>query len=52
MFKIEYDMGGYIIPFNNNLIDAYSNKVTGFEKNRGTLNLDSFGRNYADISFV
>jgi peptide/nickel transport system substrate-binding protein len=48
----EYNDGGYIIPFFNNLIDAYSNKVTGFQKNHGTLNLDSFGRNYTEVSFV
>jgi peptide/nickel transport system substrate-binding protein len=52
MFQIDYDDGPYIIPFFNNLIDAYSNKVTGFQKNRGTLNLDSFGRNYTEVSFV
>jgi peptide/nickel transport system substrate-binding protein len=52
MYQLEYDQGGYIIPAFQNLIDAYSTKVTGFQKNRGTLNLDSFGRNYADISFV
>ncbi len=52
MEQQEYDDGGYIIPFFNNLIDAYSNKVTGFQKNHGTLNLDSFGRNYTEVSFV
>ena len=29
MQKLEYNHGGYIIPFFNNLIDAYSSKVTG-----------------------
>jgi peptide/nickel transport system substrate-binding protein len=52
MFQIDYDDGPYIIAFFNNLIDAYSNKVTGFQKNRGTLNLDSFGRNYTEVSFA
>jgi peptide/nickel transport system substrate-binding protein len=52
MQQEEYDGGGYIISFNNNIIDAYSKKVTGFEKNRGTLNLDSYGRNFADVAFV
>jgi peptide/nickel transport system substrate-binding protein len=52
MMREEYETGGYIIAFNNNLVDAYSKKVTGFEKNRGTLNLDSFGRNYTEVSFV
>jgi peptide/nickel transport system substrate-binding protein len=52
MFQEEYDQGGYIIPFFNNLVDAYSTKVTGFEDNRGTLNLDAFGRGYTAISFA
>ena len=52
MMHEEFESGGYIIPFNNNLVDAYSKKVTGFQKNRGTLNLDSFGRNYTEVSFL
>jgi peptide/nickel transport system substrate-binding protein len=52
MMHQEFEKGGYIIPFNNNLVDAYSSKVTGFQKNRGTLNLDSFGRNYTEVSFT
>ena len=52
MMQEEYDEGGYVIPFFNNLIDAYSTKVTGFQKNRGTLNLDGYGRNWAEISFT
>jgi peptide/nickel transport system substrate-binding protein len=52
MMHQEFESGGYIIPFNNNLVDAYSKKVTGFQKNRGTLNLDSFGRNYTEVSFL
>jgi peptide/nickel transport system substrate-binding protein len=28
--KIEYETGGYIIPYFSNQIDAYSSKVTGF----------------------
>ena len=28
--QIEYDTGGYIIPYFSNQIDAYSSKVTGF----------------------
>jgi peptide/nickel transport system substrate-binding protein len=52
MMHMEFESGGYIIPFNNNLVDAYSKKVTGFRKNRGTLNLDSFGRNYTEVSFT
>jgi peptide/nickel transport system substrate-binding protein len=52
MYQLEYDTGGYIISAFQNLIDAYGAKVTGFQKNRGTLNLDSFGRNYTEISFA
>jgi peptide/nickel transport system substrate-binding protein len=52
MMHMEFESGAYIIPFNNNLVDAYSKKVTGFQKNRGTLNLDSFGRNYTEVSFT
>jgi peptide/nickel transport system substrate-binding protein len=48
----EYNFGGYIIPFFNNLVDAYSSKVQGFEQNRGTLNLDSFGHGFRTIYFT
>jgi peptide/nickel transport system substrate-binding protein len=48
----EYNFGGYIIPFFNNLVDAYSSKVQGFEQNRGTLNLDAFGHGYRTIYFT
>ncbi len=52
MMKEEHDTGGYIIPFFDNLVDAYSNKVSGFQKNRGTLNLDYYGRHFADVFLV
>jgi peptide/nickel transport system substrate-binding protein len=52
MQKLEYDEGGYIIPFFNNLVDSYSSKVSGFNVNRGTLNLDSFGHGYRTIWFT
>jgi peptide/nickel transport system substrate-binding protein len=51
MQKLEYDEGGYIIPFFNNLVDAYSSKVKGFEAGRGTLNLDAFGHGYRTVWF-
>ena len=50
MQKLEYNQGGYIIPFFNNLIDAYSSKVVGFVPSKGTLNLDAFGHGYRTIS--
>jgi peptide/nickel transport system substrate-binding protein len=51
MQKLEYDQGGYIIPFFNNLVDAYSTKVSGFQPSKGTLNLDSFGHGFRTIWF-
>jgi peptide/nickel transport system substrate-binding protein len=52
MQKIEYNTGGYIIPFFNNLVDAYSSKVTGFLPSKGTLNLDTFGHGFRTIWFA
>jgi peptide/nickel transport system substrate-binding protein len=51
MQQLEYDQGGYIIPFFNNLVDAYSTKVSGFVASKGTLNLTSFGHGYRTIWF-
>ena len=51
MQKLEYDQGGYIIPFFNDLVDAYSTKVSGFAVSKGTLNLDSFGHGFRTIWF-
>ena len=51
MQKIEYDIGGYIIPFFNDLIDGYSANVKGLRPSKGTLNLDSFGHGYRTIWF-
>jgi peptide/nickel transport system substrate-binding protein len=51
MQQLEYDEGGYIIPFFNNLVDAYSTKVSGFVASKGTLNLTSFGHGYRTIWF-
>ena len=52
MRQLEYDQGGYIIPFFNNLVDAYNNKVQGFKPSKATLNLDSFGHGYRTIWFA
>jgi peptide/nickel transport system substrate-binding protein len=49
MMKEEFEEGGYIIPFFDNLVDAYGSHVGGFEKNKGTLNLDLYGRHFADV---
>lgn len=52
MQTIEYNQGGYIIPMFNNLVDAYSTKVAGFNNgSEATLNLDSFGHGYRTIWF-
>jgi peptide/nickel transport system substrate-binding protein len=53
MQKLEYDQGGYIIPMFNNLVDAYSTKVAGFNNgSKATLNLDTFGHGYRAIWFT
>jgi peptide/nickel transport system substrate-binding protein len=51
MQKLEYDFGGYIIPFFGDLIDGYSPKVQGLKPSKGTLNLDTFGNGYRTIWF-
>jgi peptide/nickel transport system substrate-binding protein len=51
MQKMEYDTGGYIIPFFNNLVDGYSSKLQGFQVTKATQNLDSFGHGYRTIWF-
>ncbi|HEY3763599.1 MAG TPA: ABC transporter substrate-binding protein, partial [Gaiellales bacterium] len=49
----EFNYGGYIIPFFNNLVDSYSNKVAGWIPNsRSTQNLNSFGHGYRTIWFT
>jgi peptide/nickel transport system substrate-binding protein len=52
MQKAEYEVGGYIIPFFNNLVDAHSAKVEGFKVSKATLNLDTFGHGYRTIWFA
>ena len=52
MQRMEYEEGGYIIPFFNNLVDAYSAKVQGFQPARATVNLDTYARGFRTISFV
>jgi peptide/nickel transport system substrate-binding protein len=49
MYELEYNEGGYIIPFFNNLVDAHHVRVQGLLPNRDTLNLDHFGRNFTDV---
>jgi peptide/nickel transport system substrate-binding protein len=52
MQKLEYDNGGYIIPFFGDLIDGYASKVHGLNPSKGTLNLDSFGHGFRTIWFA
>ncbi|HYY46010.1 MAG TPA: ABC transporter substrate-binding protein [Candidatus Angelobacter sp.] len=53
MQKLEYEQGGYIIPMFNNLVDAYSTKVAGFNNgSKATLNLDSMGHGFRTIWFA
>ena len=52
MQKAEYNVGGYIIPFFNNLVDAHSAKVQGFKVSKATLNLDTFGHGFRTIWFA
>jgi peptide/nickel transport system substrate-binding protein len=52
MQGLEYNYGGYVIPFFNNLVDAYSSKVAGFKVSKATLNLDTFGHGYRTIWFA
>ena len=45
----EYEEGGNIIPFFNNLIDATAANVQGFVARPNVLNLDHFGRGFKNI---
>jgi len=49
MQQEEYDEGGNIIPFFNNLIDATAANVQGFVAQPNVLNLDHFGRGFKNI---
>jgi peptide/nickel transport system substrate-binding protein len=51
MQKLEYDLGGYIIPFFGSLIDGHSSKVAGLKPSKGTLNLAGFGHGFRTIWF-
>jgi len=51
MQKELYDTGGLIIPFFQNLLDAYNSRVQGLVARPNTLNLDHFGRGWKNLSF-
>ncbi len=46
-----YDTGGLIIPFFQNLLDAYNSKVQGLVERANTLNLDHYGRGWKNLYF-
>jgi peptide/nickel transport system substrate-binding protein len=48
--KLEYDNGGYIIPYFSNQIDAYSAKVTGFTPPRSGFPLGNYW--FKNVGFV
>jgi len=52
MQKLEYDLGGYIIPYFNSLIDGHSSKVKGLKPSKGTLNLAGYGHGFRTIWFA
>jgi peptide/nickel transport system substrate-binding protein len=52
MQTLEYNYGGYIIPFFLNLIGAYSDRVQGFTPSKGTVPLGYFGHGYRTIWFA
>ncbi len=51
MQKLEYDLGGYIIPFFRDLLDGYAANVKGLSPSKGTQNLDSYGHGFRTIWF-
>ncbi len=51
MQQLEYDNGGYIIPFFGSLIDGYAGNVAGLSPSKGTLNLAGFGHGFRTIWF-
>jgi peptide/nickel transport system substrate-binding protein len=52
MQQYEYDLGGYIIPYFNSLIDGHSSQVAGLTPSKGTLNLAGFGHGFRTIWFA
>jgi peptide/nickel transport system substrate-binding protein len=52
MQQLEYDFGGYIIPYFNALIDAHGGNVKGLSPSKGTLNLAGFGHGFRTMWFA
>jgi hypothetical protein len=51
MQKLEYDNGGYIIPFFSDLLDGYAANVKGLVQSKGTQNLDGYASGFRTIWF-
>ena len=52
MQRMEYNDGGLIIWGFKSLTDGYSQKVSGYKVDRGTLNLNKYGNGFRTIYFV
>src|SRR3954447_11396762 len=52
MQQYEYDLGGYIIPYFNSLIDGHSSQVAGLTPRRATLTLAGSGPGSRTIGFA
>jgi peptide/nickel transport system substrate-binding protein len=50
MYALEFEQGGYIIPFFRNLVDAHATNVGGLVASVGILNLDYFGRGFREVT--
>jgi peptide/nickel transport system substrate-binding protein len=51
MQKELYETGGLIIPFFQNQLDGYNNRLKGLVERANTLNLDHYGRGYKNLYF-
>ena len=52
MQRMDYNDGGLIIWGFKSLTDGYSQKVSGYKVDRGTLNLNKYGNGFRTIYFV
>ncbi len=51
MQKELYEEGGLIIPFFQNLLDGFNQRIKGLNERPNTLNLDHYGRGYKNLYF-
>ena len=52
MQRIQYDVGGLIIPWFKNQLAAYSAKIGGLKIDRGAVDLNKYGNSFRTIYFV